>query len=112
MSVCSNFSEMSISFRGEEVDINTAMDELFKDIQSCVNDCNGFTRQMLMLGEQDNDFIEASKLHLSCQDSAKIMVGLFKELVAVMLKVRGKIPPELKEEHDMMLSQRQSEMKQ
>ena len=83
---CSSF----VSFRGEEeVDLNEALDQLYRDIQKNLNESQCSVRSMARLKE-DDDFIECVPIHFAVLDYVDILSGLFSELAQVSKDVLGK----------------------
>ena len=89
-SLCSGMSGMSVSFFGEEVGLEQALDTCFKDLQDHLNESHVLTRQLAMLSEQDGDWVSAVDLAFAIQERCGDMAGLFKELKSVVIQVRGK----------------------
>jgi hypothetical protein len=108
MSISSTGSSMTIkSFRGEEeVDLDTALDELYTDLQRNLNNTQSAIRQLAACPEQDADFIEAAKIYFQLDDYVDTLLDLFRELKSVSKEVLGKCPAECKEEYQKMITDR------
>jgi hypothetical protein len=97
---------MSCSFRGEEIDINEALDELFHEIQSNLNNCQCQIRGLAQSEERNDTFIESSRYDFAIQDYVMTLIGLFKELKAVSKSALGKIPAEHRDEYAKLIEKR------
>ena len=79
-----------VSFRGEDgVDLNDCLDELYRDIQSNLNDSQCSVRTMARLKE-DDDFRECVPIHFAVLDYVDVLTDLFSELKQVSKDVLGK----------------------
>ena len=109
MSVCSNSSTI-ISFRGDDdVDVNDALDVLFKELQENLNYCHTEIRNLAQCEERDEDFLEAVKIDFEIQDYSDNIVSILKELKVVSKSVLGKCPAEYKDEYKKMVDDRKAE---
>ena len=110
MSVSSVGSSMSIgSFRGQDdVDLDTVLDELYKDLQSNLNNTQSAIRQLAACPEQDADFIEAAKIYFELDDYVDTLLELFRELKSVSKEVLGTAPKDLKTEYKKMCEDRKA----
>ena len=98
MSVCSAMSDLSVSYYGEEVGLEEALDDCFKKIQTFVNECHCSVRTLAMLPEQDGDYIVALDQYHSIIESIDGMTDLMKELKSIAKEVLGKPPTEIKQQ--------------
>ena len=98
MSINSQMSSMSISHRGEEVPIEQALDQVFTELIQHQNALHCYVRELCMMQDQDNDYIEGLKKVLTIHDNIDEMSDLFKELKSVCSQVLGKPPKEEKDE--------------
>ena len=98
MSVCSAISDLSVSYYGEEMGLEEALDDCFKKIQTFVKDCHCSERTLAMLPEQDGDYMVALDQYHSIIESIDGMTDLMKELKSIAKEVLGKPPTEIKEE--------------
>ena len=79
-----------VSFRGEDgVDLNDCLDELYRDIQSNLNDSQCSVRTMARLKE-DDDFRECVPIHFAVLDYVDVLTDLFSELKQVSKDVLGR----------------------
>ena len=97
-SIGSAFSEMSVSFEGEEVDLETALDDIFKRIQEFHNGTHCDVRTLAMLPEQDDDYMESFKLFVGIGDNIDGITDLMKELKGITRQLIGPVPKEYKDE--------------
>ena len=111
MSISSSTSTI-ISFRGDdEVDLDTALNELYGEMQQQLNYSQCAIRQLAACPEQDGDFIEAVKIYFELDDYVEQLLSLFKELQGVSKQCLGKCPKDLKLEYDKMVSDRKERKK-
>jgi hypothetical protein len=66
MSEFSTASTMSVSYFGQELKLEDALDSCFHDLQENLNETHVQTRNIVMMPEQDNDF------HLLCDTEEQI----------------------------------------
>jgi ATP-dependent protease HslVU (ClpYQ) peptidase subunit len=86
-----------VSFRGEDgVDLNDALDMLYKDIQQNLNLSQCSVRNMARLRE-DDEFKDCVPIHFAVLDYVDILNELFNELKKVSSDVLGKTPKDLKD---------------
>jgi vacuolar-type H+-ATPase subunit I/STV1 len=112
-SIGSSMSMMSISHRGEEVDLEKALDEIFKDLQTNLNHTHCKMREIAMLEDQgDDDFKQVSEMCWSVEDNIIEMNDLFTELKDVLKQIRGKTPVAEKDWFKMKTDQRKNEYKE
>jgi hypothetical protein len=95
-SVASAMSDMSVSFQGSEVPLETALDEVFLQMQEYVNGIHCNTREFVGMFDQDDDYLLELDKTLEVHDSIDDMALLFKELKSVLKQCLGKPPAELK----------------
>jgi hypothetical protein len=109
MSVSSNCSGVSINFRGEEVDLSDALDSLFRELQSNLNNSQCSIRSLAMCDERNENFLEAAGYHFQIEDYVETLLSLFKELRQVSKDALGRPPPEYKKEYAEMVEKRKME---
>ena len=106
-SSCSTF----VSFRGdEEVDLDQALDQLYREIQSNLNHSQVSVREMSRLSE-DDEFIECVPIHFAVLDYVDALTGLFSELKEVSKDVLGKPGKDDKDEYKKMCDARKERIK-
>lgn len=109
-SISSKMSMMSVSHRGDEVPLEEALDEIFRELQSNLNDTHCLMREIAMSEEQDNDFKEICKQCWDVESNIDGMHGLFKELKSVLKQVRGPIPAAEKQWVESQLAMKKQEI--
>lgn len=87
MSTASGFSEMSVSYNGTEVNLEFAIDDVFKQLQNHLNLLQCSLRQLAMIVEQDGDYPESLKYSDEIEDGIDGMVILFKSLKDITSQV-------------------------
>ena len=105
-SVGSNCS--SVTFRGEEVDVSQALDELFREIQDNLNHTHCSVRQLAQCEERADTYLEAATFDFQIQDYVDTLLSLFKELQKVSKDVLGKPPNEYRDEYRKMCEDRKA----
>lgn len=108
-SIASNAS--SVSFRGEEMDVDTALDTLFRELQDNLNHCHCAVRNLAQSEERAETYIEAAGYHFEIEDYVDTLLGLFTELKSVSKEVLGRPPPETREEFKALVEKRKAEKK-
>lgn len=79
-----------VSFRGEDgVDLNDCLDELYREIQSNLNDSQCSVRTMARLKE-DDEFKECVPIHFAVLHYVDVLTDLFNELKQVSKDVLGR----------------------
>ena len=79
-----------VSFRGEDgVDLDEALDELYREIQHNLNHSQVSVREMARLKE-DDDFKDCVPIHFAVLDYCDVLSGLFNELKQVSKDVLGR----------------------
>ena len=100
MSQCSNMSVMSVSYNGEEVSLETALDDVFQKLQMTLNSMQCSVRTLAMLTDQDADFQEAVKYGDEIEDFIDNMFWLFKDLKNVNSQIM--LHPDTPEEKEFL----------
>ena len=79
-----------ISFRGEDgIDLDQALDELYREIQTNLNRSQCSVREMARLKE-DDDWRECVPIHFAVLNYCDVLSDLFSELKQVSKDVLGK----------------------
>lgn len=87
MSQASQLSQMSVSYYGEEVDLETAITTSFREIQTFLNDTEATLRSLAMLCDQDGDYLTCLEYNDHVEESIDGMCDLFKELKKIMTQI-------------------------
>ncbi len=98
MSINSQMSSMSVSYCGDEMPIEQALDECFTELIQFQNHLHCHVRELCMMAEQDNDYITGLKKVLTIHDTIDQTSDLFKELKSVCSQVLGKPKKEEKDQ--------------
>ena len=110
MSVCSNSSSI-VSFRGnDEIDLESCLDTLYRDIQKNLNYSQNSIRE-LARGCEDDNFIENVKVHFELLDYVELLEDLFSELKDVSKQVLGKPEADEKVAYKKMCDDRKTAKK-
>jgi hypothetical protein len=100
-----------VSFRDDDMELEEALDLLYSDIQKQLNYSQCAVRQLAMSSEQDDDYLEAAKIHFEIEDYVDMLLSLFKELKGVAKQCLGSCPKQLKEEYKQMCEKRKEDKK-
>ena len=98
MSISSAMSDLSVSYYGEELSLEDALNDVFAKIQPFVNDTHVNVRSLAMGPEQDDDYMVAMDIYHGIIEGVDGMTELMKELKKISKEVLGKPPTELKQE--------------
>ena len=100
-----------VSFRGEDgVDLDQALDELYREIQTNLNRSQCSVREMARLKE-DDEFKDCVPIHFAVLDYCDVLSGLFNELKQVSKDVLGKPGKDDKDEYKKMCDERKERIK-
>lgn len=91
-SICSTMSEMSVQYDGNEVDLETAVDDIFKQLGDHINQCHVEIRNMCSLVERGDDYENIYEYYMEMKTHIQEGSLVFKDLVKVMKQVIGKPP--------------------
>jgi hypothetical protein len=100
MSESSVFSDTSVSYNGQEVQLEFAIDDCFKKLQTFLNSLQCSLRSLCMLVDQDADYKEAVLMSDDINDGVDGMEVLFDDLKDIMSQVM--IKPETPEEKEYL----------
>ena len=109
-SISSSMSNMSVSYCGS-MPIEQALEECFNQLIEYQNHLHCYVRELCMMEEQDNSYMEGLAQVLVIHDNIDQTSELFKELKSVCSQVLGKPPKELKDEAKKMLDEHKEEKK-
>lgn len=87
-SVCSSFS--TVSFNGEEMTADKAIDESMKDIQKSVNNAHVVVRNMLTSDERGEEYEIMKEQYDQVDELVKEGIALWKDLKAIAKQL---LPP-------------------
>ena len=102
-------SEISVSYCGQEVPLEVAVDSIFKELQTFLNTLQCSLRSLAMLTEQDGNYPEAVQYSDEIEDGIDGMQHLFKDLKDITSQVMVK--PETVDEREY-LKKHKAERKQ
>jgi hypothetical protein len=91
-SMASNMSERSVSVFGEEMPLDEAIDQIFKEIQSHINDMHCSIRELCQSEDRNDSYEEAIEFFDSIASHVKEGNTVFKELVKVCKQLLPKKP--------------------
>lgn len=87
MSQASQLSQMSVSYFGEEIDLESAISNCFREIQTFLNNTEYTLRMLAMLCDQDGDYKTCLEYNDNVEDAIDGMNDLFKELKNIMSQI-------------------------
>jgi hypothetical protein len=90
---CSNQSNVSVSIWGEEMDLEVAVDKIFKQIQEHLNELHCQIRQLCQSEDRNDDYDEALEHYEAITLHTKEGVAVMKDLPKVMKQI---LPPKPK----------------
>ena len=111
MSICSQMSNMSVSYCGSEIQLADAIDECFTELQGHLNHLHSYTRELAMMPEQDSEYEVELKQVLIIEDCIDEMSELFKDLKSVTKQIIGKPPKDEKERMKKLVDDHRAERK-
>ncbi len=110
MSTCINGSSQSVSVFGQDdVDLEKACDEIFKQLQKTLNNCQCSIRDLTMVPDRDEDYIDACVIQLDLADYTEEFSSLMSELKKVGKQVLGSCPAACKEQYKTLVASRKIE---
>jgi hypothetical protein len=98
-SIASNMSGMTVSAFGEEdMDFDEAVNKVFGNLQTFVNDCHSGVRTLAMCDERADTYLEALQIWRELDLAVGGALDLFSTLRSISKQVLGRPPKEYKEE--------------
>jgi hypothetical protein len=110
-SIGSNASTI-VSFRGEEIELDEALDALYREIQTNLNRSQCAVRSLACCEERNDTFLEAVGIYFEIDDHVESLFDLFRELQTVSKQCLGKPPKDLKDEYKKLCDDRKASKKQ
>ena len=110
MSSIGSATSTVISYGGEEVDLDTALSDLYKSIQQNLNHSQCSVREMARLREDDL-FFDCLPIHFAICDYVDILNDLFKQLLDISSQVLGKPNKDEKEDYKKAIEERKERKK-
>jgi len=80
-SLCSNMSDMSVMYDGEEMDLEKFVDQAFAEIQTAVNNLQCATRNLMRSEDRGDTHEESMVIFAEIQDNVKEGISVFKEIM-------------------------------
>jgi light-regulated signal transduction histidine kinase (bacteriophytochrome) len=93
-SICSNMSNMTVSAFGEEVPLEEAVDDIFAQLQTAINELHVQIRQLCMTESQGDSYEEAYVFQHEIKTHVADGCDMLKELVKVCKQL---LPPRPKD---------------
>ena len=90
MSIMSNMSDVSISLNGVEIDVDTAINSTYREIQSHLNATQSQLRNLAQIEERSETFFYSHELCTNIDYNIKEILELFKDLKSIVKQVRLK----------------------
>jgi enoyl-[acyl-carrier-protein] reductase (NADH) len=98
-------SEMSVSVFGEEMQLEVAIDRVFKDIQNAINGSHCQIREMVSDMDRDDDYKVAVEHQTNIDTFVTELGDLFKQLKSVVKQITPK--PETDEEKQWLATRKE-----
>ena len=85
-------SEISVSYGEDDVPLEDAVDDVFKQIQEHINMIHIQLRQLCMADDRNEDFLECLKYHESLSEHVNEGSALFKSVIKISKQLLPKKP--------------------
>ena len=82
-SEASVMSEVSVSHNGEEMPLEDAIDDVFKQIQGHINQIHIELRNLCMADDRNEDYFECLKYHESLTEHVNEGCSMFKSVIKI-----------------------------
>lgn len=89
-SICSAMSEVSINYNGEEMELDDAVDHIFKELQTHINQTHCEIREICQWELRGEDYDEVKVYFDSMVAHIKEGSSLFKDLIGVIKQIMPK----------------------
>ena len=101
-----------VSFRGDDdVDLDTALRELYQDLQNNLNQTQCSIRTLSLCEERSDTFLEAVDIKFQLDDFIDVLMELFDELKDVSKQCLGICPKEHRVEYKKLCDDRKEKKK-
>ena len=88
MSIKSNMSDLSVVLNGEEVNIDDAINDTYREIQSHLNTTQSQLRNLAQVEERSETFRYSHELCTNIDYNIKQILELFKDLKSIVKQVK------------------------
>ena len=95
-SICSAMSDVSISYGGEEMNLDDAIDHIFKELQTRINQTHVEIREIAQHELRGEEYEETKVYFDSMVEHVTEGCHLFKDLIKVIRQIMPKPPKVLK----------------
>ena len=92
-SVCSQMSDFSVSVNGQEMKLDEAVDDIFAQIQTAINQIHVDLRNMCQADDRGDSYDEALEYHTAITEHVKTGADMFKSIIKVSKQL---LPSKLK----------------
>jgi hypothetical protein len=82
-SICSAASSISVSYNENEVPLDEAVDDIFKQIQEHINQIHVELRSMVMSDDRGEDYTDCFEYHESLTEHVKEACLVFRDVIKV-----------------------------
>ena len=89
-SICSAMSDVSISYNGEEMELDEAIDHIFKELQTHINQTHCNIREITQWDLRGEDYDEVKVYFDDMVSHIKEGSALFKDLIGVIKQIMPK----------------------
>ena len=94
-SICSAMSDVSVSYNDEEMNLDDAIDHIFKELQTHINQTHVEIREIAQHELRGEDY-EETKVYFDSKTHITEGCHLFKDLIKVIKQIMPKPPKALK----------------
>ena len=88
MSIRSNMSDLSVVLNGSEIDVDTAINDTYREIQSHLNATQSQLRNLAQVEERSETFRYSHELCTNIDYNIKQILELFKDLKSIVKQVK------------------------
>ena len=111
-SICSAMSEMSVSISGEEIPLEKALDDVFKNLQENLNGTHCSFREYCMLLDRDEEFEYLYEQNYELFNHVDEFNNLMKELKSIIKQIAPKPEDDTEKEWVKQFKARKKQKKQ
>ena len=104
-SVCSQMSDFSVSVNGQEMKLDEAVDDIFKQIQCAINQIHVDLRNLCQSDDRNESYDDALEYHTAITEHVKTGADMFKSIIAVSKQLLPKKPKGWKDPKKVGLDQ-------
>ena len=104
-SVCSSMSDFSVSVNGQEMKLDEAVDDIFAQIQTAINQIHVDLRNLCQSDDRNDSYDEALEYHTAITEHVKTGADMFKSIIKVSKQLLPSKPKNWKDPKKVRLDQ-------